>query len=260
MAELNGCTVQEADLERLALVNYGHFTTLRVEQNQVRGLALHLERLRRDCATLFDASLDLNYVQFLIRQATEGHAQPCIVRVTLFDPALQLGHPGANAKPQVLTTTRPCPTVALSPLRVQTTCYSRELPTVKHVGLCAGLFHRRRAQRAGYDDVLFTDTQGHVCEGSTWNVALFDGQQLIWPQGPALPGVTMSLLRHHYHGAMVARPVMLDELPSMQAVFATNAVVGLRPVQAIGDFHFGVAEALLQTLQQCYQAIPPEPL
>jgi branched-subunit amino acid aminotransferase/4-amino-4-deoxychorismate lyase len=46
------------ELARLALYNYGHFTTMRVDAGRVRGLSLHLRRLVNACRTVFDAELD----------------------------------------------------------------------------------------------------------------------------------------------------------------------------------------------------------
>jgi branched-subunit amino acid aminotransferase/4-amino-4-deoxychorismate lyase len=63
MAELNGRPVERAQLQALALTNYGHFTTMRVEDGGVRGLSLHLDRLRTDCRALFDAEIDADRVR-----------------------------------------------------------------------------------------------------------------------------------------------------------------------------------------------------
>jgi hypothetical protein len=52
-----------ADLDQLAaliLINYGHYTSMRVDDQRVRGLSLHLEPLMRDCRWVFDADLDPN--------------------------------------------------------------------------------------------------------------------------------------------------------------------------------------------------------
>ena len=66
--------------------------------------------------------------------------------------------------------------------------YQRELPALKHVGTF-GLFQQRReAMAAGFDDALFLNEEGLVSEGSTWNLALHDGRQLVWPQAAALRG------------------------------------------------------------------------
>ena len=49
MAELNGAPITPEELQTLALINYGHFTSMRIEGGRVRGLSHHLERLARDC-------------------------------------------------------------------------------------------------------------------------------------------------------------------------------------------------------------------
>src|SRR6266540_2864338 len=45
--ELDGRPVDPAELATLALYNYGHFTSMRVDAGRVRGLTLHLDRLVR---------------------------------------------------------------------------------------------------------------------------------------------------------------------------------------------------------------------
>src|SRR5947207_14288315 len=156
MAELNGVPVTAEDLRALALVNYGHFTSMRVEDQQIRGLSHHLERLVRDCRTLFDVTLDRDLVRGYVRQALTARDGALIVRVTVFDPAADLGHPATTGQPSVLVTTRAAPELPLPPLRVQSGVYVRDLPTVKHVGLLGLLWQRRNAQLSGFDDALFT--------------------------------------------------------------------------------------------------------
>lgn len=58
MMELDGRSVTADELARLALYNYGHFTTMRVDAGRVRGLSLHLRRLVNGRRTVFDAELD----------------------------------------------------------------------------------------------------------------------------------------------------------------------------------------------------------
>ena len=45
MATLNGKPVTSDALLTLALTNYAHFTSMRVDDQRVRGLALHMDRL-----------------------------------------------------------------------------------------------------------------------------------------------------------------------------------------------------------------------
>ncbi|MEW1653901.1 aminotransferase class IV family protein [Streptomyces sp. NPDC093707] len=252
MAELDGEPVEPAQLQSLALTNYGHFTTMRVDDGRVRGLALHMDRLRRDCRMLFDADLDLERVRELARRAVPASGS-AVVRVTVFDPHLDLGHPSTADDPHVLVTSRPAGALPLPPLRVRSTPYVREVPSVKSVGLFAGLHHRRQAQLGGFDDALFVDRDGVVSEGGTWNVGFFDGARVIWPAADCLVGVTMELLKGaHGHET---RPVRLTELPRMRAAFATNAAIGVRAIKAIDGIELPESHAIVDTLRKEYAEI-----
>ncbi|MGK5559098.1 aminotransferase class IV, partial [Actinomadura kijaniata] len=195
MAELDGEPVGVEQLAALALVNYGHFTTMRVEGGGVRGLGLHLDRLTRDCRALFGVEPDVGRVRRLARRAVAGTDAPVVVRVTLFDPGLDLGRPVGNGEPRVLVTARPAGERPVPGMRVRTVRYSRDMPEVKHVGLFGAVLRRRAAQAEGFDDALFVDAGSSVTEGTTWNVGFFDGRRVVWPDAEALPGVTMRLLR-----------------------------------------------------------------
>src|SRR6478609_1794330 len=156
MATLDGQPVNPDDLLALALTNYGHFTSMRVDaDHRIRGLSLHLERLVRDCKTVWGAALDTARVRDHVRQALDGHDGPCVVRVTVFDPAVDIGHPATADQPRVLVTTRPAGAMPPPPLRAHSVRYERDLPGVKHIGLFGTLHARRAAQLGGYDDALF---------------------------------------------------------------------------------------------------------
>ncbi len=259
MAQLDGHPAAPEDIAALALVNFGHFTSMRVERGTVRGLSLHLERLVRDCRTLFDAELDPDRVRFLARSALQGDPGPVTVRVTVYDPRLDLARPGASARPQILITTRPAPRMPLSSLRVTATRYVRPLAQVKHTGLFDTVRLRRQAQRAGFDDVLFTDDDT-LCEGATWNIGFCDGEGVLWPAAaPALPGVTAALLDKTHERAS-SLPVHLEDLHNFTAAFATNAAVGVRAISQIDTVAFPDRHPVLRRLQDEYAAIPGEAL
>jgi branched-subunit amino acid aminotransferase/4-amino-4-deoxychorismate lyase len=259
MAELNGAPVTSEQLKSLALVNYGHFTSMRVDDQQIRGLSHHLERLVRDCRKLFAAELDREQVREYIRQAIEGREGSFVTRVTIFDPELELGHPGAEIRPSVLVTTRSAGPLPMSPLRVQAASYIRDMPEVKHIGLFGALWHRRNAQLAGFDDSVFTDPEGFISEGATWNLAFFDGDQVIWPNAEVLPGVTMRLLQQVHEETRLG-PVNLTDLPDMEAAFATNTTIGVRAITAINDVEFPEDHPIFERLRKEYEEIPAEAL
>ncbi|WP_156935055.1 aminotransferase class IV [Pseudonocardia spinosispora] len=256
VAELNGVEVSQDQLKALALINYGHFTSFRVEENlRVRGLSLHLLRLATDCRRLFDTELDTDHIRYLVRRVVAG---PAVVRVTVFDPSLDLGHPGADTRPQALVTTRTSAASAVAPLRLRSVRHVRDLPEVKHVGLFGTIWQRRQAQRAGFDDVLFIGSDGTVCEAATSNVGVVLGGRVVWPQAEWLPGVTMRLLIESGGGDF--RGVTLEQLPEVEAVFATNAAVGVRPVSVVDGISWPVDHPRVSALAQRYAEIRPEPL
>ncbi|MGP3966806.1 aminotransferase class IV [Streptomyces sp. 6N223] len=241
------------------MTNYGHFTTMRVEGRRVRGLSLHLERLRRDCGVVFGTELDPDQVRARIHDALAGAPDPVTVRVTVFDPGLRLERLGPVAHPQILVTSRPA-AAEPPPLRVRTAPHCREVPAVKHTGLFGALHERRRSQSAGFDDALFTDGRSAVSEGPTWNVGFFDGTRLVWPAADVLPGVTMALLQRHHTGAQHTERIGVADLAGMEAAFATNSAFGIRPIASINEVTYDADHAVLRELRKVYESISPEPL
>jgi branched-subunit amino acid aminotransferase/4-amino-4-deoxychorismate lyase len=208
---------------------------------------------------VFAADLDPDRVRDLVRHALAEAPRSVVVRVTVFDPTLELGHPGADAQPQLLITTRPAAPTSRAPLRLQSAHYRREMPTVKHSGLFGALSRRRTAQRNGFDDVLFVDADGTIAEAATANIGLLIGEEIIWPQAECLAGVTMRLVKT-LHPHTTTAPVTLSQLAGMDAAFATSAAVGIRPVMAIDGIHFPTDHPGLTALCQQYADISPERL
>jgi branched-subunit amino acid aminotransferase/4-amino-4-deoxychorismate lyase len=259
MAELNGSPVTAEALQALGLINYGHFTSMRVDDQQIRGRSQHLDRLVRDCAALFAADLDRERVRELVRHAVADEQGSFVVRVTVFDPRLELGHPGAVAEPSVLVTTRPAVAWPPAPIRLQTVRYRREVPGVKHTGLFAAIWFRRKAQLNGYDDALFVDNASFISEGATWNIGFFDGERIVWPNADVLPGITMRLLKQ-VHEQSITAPVNLRDVAGMQGAFATNAAIGVQAISAIDNIQMPRDLPIFESLRKEYEQIPAERL
>lgn len=260
--ELNGRPVSTGELSGLALQGYGHFTTMLVTELRVRGLSLHTERLSRDCTALFGTELDIARARELARRSARASPSPSIVRVTVYDPGLDLARPASRALPQILVSTRTAPTSAPAPLRLGTRRFSRDTPLVKSTGLFGMIRQRRAAQLDGFDDALFTGVDGRVSEGPTWNIGFLDATGLVWPQAACLPGVTMRLVERAAEtlGIPVStRPLSALAATRMSGAFITNATVGVRPVEAVDGVQLPRPEALSE-LAHAYQEIPGEAL
>lgn len=257
--ELNGEPATIDALRALALTNYGHFTSMLVEGGRVRGLSLHLQRLARDCRQLFDTDLDTDLVRQHVRTALTGQDQPTVVRVTIYDPALDLGTIGGDAHPHVLVTTRPAAAAAPAPWRLQAVSYQRENPSVKHVGLFGAMKRRRDSQREGFDDVLFLNRDGTIAEIATSNIGFVRDGRIVWPRAQVLTGVTMTLINQELDEDVISEPLTLADVKGMEAVFATNAATGVRPIAGVDSAEWPSADhPTLAELRELYAAIPGE--
>ncbi|MDO0926946.1 aminotransferase class IV family protein [Streptomyces sp. TG1A-8] len=261
MAELNGKPATLDDLQSLALTNYGHFTSMRLEDGTVRGLSLHLDRLVRDCRIVFGVELDRERTLNYIRKAADGVTGVAGLRVTVFDPGIDMGRPSDAKDPHILVNLRPGGAMPPPPLTAKTFTFTRDNAQVKHIGLHPQLRLRRDAQLAGFDDAVFVEPDGRISEGGTWNLGFVDQDgTVIWPEAPVLPGTTMMLLRSLDTPKQITAPVRLADVPKMAAAFATNVTIGVRSVSALDDVQFPHDHPVLAALRDAYVGIPGERL
>lgn len=261
--EINGVPATVESLRTLALVNYGHFTSMQVEDGRVRGLDLHLQRLARSTEELFGQALDIEQTQCWMRQAAGGDARKLTLRVNVFSRALNRDRLLEPVRPDVLVTTSAARNLAPTPLRVGSVDYQREQPHIKHVATF-GLFQQRRtAQARGFDDALFVDAFGAVAEGSIWNVGFLDESGVVWPDAPALAGVSMQLLQRGLRERGIpssTRYVDLDEIGRFRGAFFTNSSCAVMPIAGIDAIEFKVDPGALAMLEACYASNPAEAL
>lgn len=246
-------------LAAAALVNYGHFSTLQVRDGAVRGLDLHLQRLQQANAALFGSALPGERVRDALRAALAAFGSgDASLRVTVFSPAFSLRRAGADCAVELLVSLAQPAQAEAAPLRLRSSVFAREAPHIKHVGTFAAFHQRRLAQQAGSDDALFVDAQGQVTEGPTWNLGLWDGSCLHWPQAPALRGTQERLLQAGLAGLGVAqqvRPLPVEELGAGVAAFVCNAR-GQQAVAAVDGRALRPAQELLALLEAALRTQP----
>lgn len=261
-AWIDGRAPTVAEWRALALHNYGHFTSMQVRGHAVRGLDLHLARLREGNRVLFDAGFDADAARAALRDAVRAAGGDCSLRATVFAPDFDPRRPDRPLLPVLLASTAPPSALPASPLRVCSTVFSRPLPQVKHIDTFP-LFHARRvAMQAGFDDALFVDADGRIGEGSTWNIGFWDGQSVVWPGVPALRGTAEALLCGGLDALGIARQVRevhLTDLSRFRAAFACNAT-GVMAVAAVDGVALADSESMLPTWQRAMQTLPLERL
>jgi len=259
--ELNGEPATAADLRALAMTNYGHFTTMQSEPGGVRGLDLHLARLDDSTRELFGHPLDRGVVRGYLRSALGGFAGAASIRVNVFSRQLHRDRMAEPAAPDVVVAVGAPRHIEATPVRLKPFRYERVLPHVKHAGTF-GLFHHRRLARLdGFDDALFVDASGAVSEASIWNIGFFDGRGVVWPDAPALRGISMQLLQAGLRQRGVpsdSHRVAHADIGAFRSAFLTNCSCAVRPVAEIDGVRFSVDADLNAMLEACYASNAPQ--
>ncbi|MET1025371.1 MAG: aminotransferase class IV [Pseudoxanthomonas sp.] len=215
------------DLRALATINYGHFTSMRVRDGAVQGLDLHLARLRKGHAALFDAALDEAGLRDVLRMVLPEQGE-CSVRITGFARAFDYRDPLKVVQPEWLISVADAPVGSGAPLSLKTFPFVRQLPQIKHVATLPLFHYRRLARQAGEDDALFVESvpvDVRVVEGAVWNIGFWDGAAVHWPEGPALRGTCEALLQRglaRLGVPQVAGTVLLGQAMEW-AAFTANA-------------------------------------
>ena len=243
---------REATAEQLAFPAfcYGHFTAMQIRGKRVRGLGLHLARLEAGNRELFDTGLDGGVVRDHIRHALGDDMGDASVRVYVGEN----DHDGVS----MMVTVRGPIDVSTRPIGLMSVPFQRSEPSTKHIGDHGQTFHRRRAELAGFDDALLTGPDGVISECGVANIAFFDGTSVVWPDAPALQGITMQLVEPllPVAGLPTRRgSVHMRDLGAYTAAFVTNAR-GIVPVGRIDGSTVAVDDDVMRTVAQVYGSVP----
>ena len=259
---VDGAPATLDDLTHVALVNYGAYTSFRVEQGGVRGLDLHLSRLEAEAVELFGEPVGETRLRKLMRAAVADR-EACWLRVSLFSPDVSPRTPDWHGRPRVLIAASSPPPPLADSLRLQIQTYGREAPHLKHVATFGLIRARRAARDAGFDDALFVDAAGQISEGSLWNIGFVMGDQVVWPQAPMLAGVAQALVQRGLAPSGItgrAAPIHRDALPNFDAAFICNSATPACAVSVIGDHVFASDPAVIDRLRAAWASNAVQPI
>lgn len=245
LVEVDGGSPSPDDLSYAALVNYGHFTAMQVRCGAVRGLDLHLNRLRDAHRELFGSEVDSDRVRRFMRQAVAQQTD-AYLRVTLYERV-----PGL---PLVMTVVRPAVEAPARPQLLTDVSYVRPFPHIKHVGSFAQIRYGLLAERGGFDDAVLVTPDGHIAETTMSNIGFVDGESVVWPAAPCLRGITWQLLDAALAEAgheVRTEVVPLAGLARFDAAFVANSI-GVSSVGRIGAHEFAAAHQRVDEMVSLY--------
>ena len=255
---IDGLPPTDEDLRYLALVNYGAYTSFRLEEGGVRGLDLHLARLEASAIELFGEPVGEDRLRDFVRIAVADRRDAWL-RVSLFAPDILPRSPSAEVRPRVMTTVSAPPPPLATSVRAQIRTYVRTDAHIKHTAIFPLIRARRLARQAGFDDVLFADADGLISEGATWNVGFLSGETVIWPEAAMLDGVAQSLIRVTLATVgleSVTRPVFVRGFDAFDGAFLCNSATPACPITAIGDHVFSGSAERIERIARAWASNP----
>ncbi|OYO13908.1 branched-chain amino acid aminotransferase [Enemella evansiae] len=261
--QFNGNRASAEDLAPLAFAGYAHFTAMQVRDRAVRGLDLHLARLRAASEQLFGRSVPDDRIRDLLCSATAD--TPADLSLTCHVSARpgEFNRASTDTELDVLVRITDPVTPAPDPVTLAALPHQRHLPQLKHVGEVAKTELLRRANAAGFDDAVFVDHSGRISEATIWNIAFWDGTSVIWPQADLLDGITQQILRRRLSAQGIpqtTRPVRAMDLDDRFAAALMNSWSPGIPVSRIADRPLGDHTDLIGLLHRAYATEPPVPL
>ncbi|WFB06859.1 aminotransferase class IV family protein [Streptomyces sp. LX-29] len=255
----NGRPATAEELAPLAFAGYAHFTAAQVRGGRIRGLDLHLERLRTASKELFGRALPDDRVRSYLRAALEAGPDDLSLTATVYSPVGEFTATGGEAELEVLVRTGPAASGPRGPLALATVEFERVLPAVKHVGEVAKTYFLRQAVARGFDDAAFVDRRGRLSEASIWNLAFWDGSAVVWPEAEMLGGSMMSIVRRQLDRLDVPQRVQeitLTDLPTLSGAAVMNSWTPGIAVHRIDTVPVPEAPSFMELLHRAHQAEP----
>jgi branched-subunit amino acid aminotransferase/4-amino-4-deoxychorismate lyase len=211
--------------------------------------------LDRHMLRMFSAAAELEFANMPSAEALEEQVLRTLERAALLDAYVRVtvtrGTGGVGLSPPKGS---PTVVVAVLPTRPPTRAEDGVEATVlwrqrdrraaaKSTSWQPAVLARRRVEGCGADEGIYVSASGQVLEGVATNVFVVEGEQLLTPPTPeCLPGITrarvLELAREHGLRAL-EEPLELDALMRADEVFVTNAVQGLRAVDAVSGTALG---------------------
>ncbi|MEV5569805.1 aminotransferase class IV family protein [Spirillospora sp. NPDC052269] len=258
VAHLGGRPATAAELAPLAFSGYAHFTATQVRGGLIRGLDLHLDRLRTASLELFGRAVPDERVRELLRAAVGAGPDDLSLTATVFSPSGEFAAEGGGL--EVLVRTGPAAEGPHGPLALAVVEHERDLPAIKHVGEIAKTYQLRRAVAAGFDDAAFVDRRGRFSEGTIWNLAFWDGSSVIWPDAPMLVGTMMGVVRRRLEALGVpqaVREVTPDDVAGLSGAVVMNSWTPGIEVNRLGEVALPDAGEFVGLLHDAFRTEPP---
>lgn len=256
---INGKPVQDAELIPFAFSGFAHFTAMQVRDRCVKGIDLHLKRLRDASIALFGAALPDEQILRCLRQAIDAGTPSMSLTATIYSTHGEFTAAGMGIQPSILVRTAPPSNGPAGPLRLAVVEHERSLASIKHVGEGAKTYYLYKAVEHGFDDAVFIDRHERLSEATIWNLVFWDGESVIWPRADILTGTMMGVVQRQLARMGIAqqnRDIRPNDLAGMSGAAIMNSWTPGVLVTAIGTTPILESHQFMSLLKRAYDAEP----
>lgn len=258
-SRINGHPATLSELSPLAFAGFAHFTAMQVRDCKIKGLDLHLDRLRKASLELFGRAPSAEKLRFHIKTAVEEGEEDQSLTVTVFSPNGEFTANSMDVEPAVLIRTGAPSDGPKGPLRLSTVNYERPLATIKHVGEVGKTYYLHQAIRQGFDDAAFVDSHGCLSEATIWNLVFWDDGTVIWPRATMLKGTMMGIIQRQLERLDIPQrleAITFERLGELSGAAVMNSWTPGIPVTAFASNVIAEAKPFISLLHKAYKAEP----
>lgn len=112
------------------------------------------------------------------------------------------------------------------------------LPRIKSTNYIENILEKRNGAKEGYDDVIFFNEKGFLCETSVSNIFCIKDNKIYTPScyNGLLNGTIRDWIINNFE--VIECDITMKDLKSMDEVFVTNSLLGIMKVKSIEDLQF----------------------
>lgn len=232
----------------LSKFGIGLFETIKVEHGIAIDLNLHIERMLNSIRCL---ELDIKHEKdFLINEINTYIKKETIVdkalRITVFDKGYNIS---IRDIPYNQETYEKGFKLTVSPIIRGDSLIHR----YKTTNYFENIYTKNFANKDGYDDGIFVNSEGVILECSMSNIFFIKGEIVYTPSGklPILNGIIKKRIINicdELHIELVENEINISEISSFDFVFVTNSLMGAMKVTEIDKIKFYEKNAIFDKI------------
>lgn len=242
---LNGKLVDSKDskispMSQAFLYGYGLFETIKVSDGKLYFLKEHIERIRKGCGVL-------NFKIIYNEDTLYEYCHKLIKKNGLSNGSIRISYSKNISDYILLISTRRNSYTEDNYKKGFKLCFANikrnpysPIVYLKSNNYLENLLARQRAQEKGFDEAVFLNVYGKICEGTISNIFFVKDNRIFTPDIDC--GILSGILREKTIGIIKSLDLELcigqyerKQLKDADEIFITNSLIDIMPVSCLED-------------------------